>query len=86
MVQPSPRQIDKLQTIIQYVEQRVEIRKSLSDKDLGSKLTYLEVIQQLHEMRFELLVQKKGYEEASAALAAMAAKRAEAVADIAGPA
>ena len=73
--------IDKLETTIPYIQQRVDIRKSLSDKELGSKLVYLETIQQLHESRYELIVQRKRYEEASAALASMIEKRAEAVAE-----
>ena len=73
--------IDKLQTTIPFIEQRVEIRKGLADKELGSKITYLETIQQLNETRSELNVQKKRYEEASAALAAVVENRAQAVAE-----
>jgi hemolysin D len=73
--------IEKLKTIIPYIEQRVDIRKSLSDKELGSKITYLETVQQLNESRQELAVQKKRLEEASAAVEAMVEQRAQAVAE-----
>ena len=32
--------IDKLQTLIPVIEQRVDIRKKLMEKEFGSKLTY----------------------------------------------
>ena len=73
--------IEKLQTTIPYIEQRVDIRKGLADKELGSKITYLETIQQLNESRAELAVQKKRYEEASAALASVEGNRAQAIAE-----
>jgi hemolysin D len=71
--------IEKLKTTIPYIEQRGEIRKSLADKELGSKLTYLENIQQLNETRYELAVQRKHYEEATAAIATVVEQRAQAV-------
>jgi hemolysin D len=73
--------IEKLKTTIPYIEQRVDIRKSLADKELGSKLTYLENIQQLNETRYELAVQRKHYEEATAAIATVVGQRAQAVAE-----
>src|SRR5476649_117568 len=44
--------IEKLQTTIPFIEQRVDIRKGLADKELGSKIVYLETIQQLNESWF----------------------------------
>ncbi len=73
--------IEKLKTTIPYVEQRVDIRKGLADKELGSKLTYLENIQQLNEMRYELAVQRRRYEEATAAIATVVEARVQAVAE-----
>jgi hemolysin D len=73
--------IEKLQAIIPFIEQRVDIRKGLADKELGSKITYLEIVQQLNESRYELTVQRKRYEEATAALAAVVENRAQAVAE-----
>src|SRR6266545_4064148 len=39
--------IRKLETTIPVVQQRVDIRKTLMDKELGSKLTYFEILQLL---------------------------------------
>jgi hemolysin D len=71
--------IDKLETTIPYIQQRVEIRQKLSDKELGSKLTLLETIQQLNEARQDLAVQHKKLDEATAAIAAVTETRAQAV-------
>jgi len=62
--------IAKLEATIPFIEQRVDIRKGLADKELGSKIVYLETVQQLNEGRYELAVQRKRYEEATATLAA----------------
>ena len=37
--------IDKLEALIPVIQPRVDIRKTLMDKELGSKLTYLETLQ-----------------------------------------
>ncbi len=37
--------IHKLETMIPVIQQRVDIRKTLMDKELGSKLTYFEILQ-----------------------------------------
>lgn len=73
--------IDKLDTTIPYIQQRVEIRQKLSDNALGSKLTLLETIQQLNEARQDLVVQQKRLDEAAAAIAAVIETRAQAVAE-----
>lgn len=73
--------INKLETTIPFVTQRVDIRKSLADKELGSKLLYLEAIQTLSEVKSELAVQKRRYEEVTAALAALTEGRNQAVAE-----
>ena len=44
--------------MIPVVQQRVDIRKTLVDKELGSKLTYLETLQQLVEQQQDLGVQQ----------------------------
>ena len=41
--------IDKLEADEPIIRQRVSIHKALADKQLGSKLTYLESLQQLTE-------------------------------------
>jgi hemolysin D len=56
--------IRKLETTIPVVQQRVDIRKTLMDRELGSKLTYFEVLQLLVEQQEELGVQKSRMNEA----------------------
>ena len=50
--------IHKLETTIPVIQQRVDIRKTLMDKELGSKLTYFEILQLLVEQQEDLGVQK----------------------------
>jgi hemolysin D len=73
--------IEKLTTTIPYIEQRVDIRKGLADKELGSKLVYLETIQMLNETKSELAVQRRKLQEAEAAIATVRETRAQAVAE-----
>ncbi|OAF07503.1 HlyD family type I secretion periplasmic adaptor subunit [Bradyrhizobium neotropicale] len=64
--------IGKLEATIPLLQQRVDMRKLLFDKELGSKLFYLQELQDLVGQQQELLVQKSRYKEADAALAALA--------------
>ena len=73
--------IHKLETTIPVIQQRVDIRKTLMDKELGSKLTYFEVLQLLVEQQQELGVQKSHLREAEAAAAAIRETRRQAVAE-----
>jgi hemolysin D len=73
--------IDKLQATEPFIEQRVDILKSLSDRGLGSKLTYLEAAQSLSENQKELEVQKSRLDEANAALAALVETRSQEAAE-----
>ena len=73
--------IRKLETLIPIIQPRVDIRKTLMDKELGSKLTYYEVLQLLVEQQEELSVQKSHQREADAAVAAIAETRAQAAAE-----
>jgi hemolysin D len=73
--------IRKLETLIPIIQPRVDIRKTLMDKELGSKLTYYEVLQLLVEQQQELSVQKSHQREADAAVAAIAETRAQAAAE-----
>ena len=50
--------IRKLESTIPIIQQRVDIRKALMDKELGSKLTYLEILQSLVEQQEDLVIQK----------------------------
>jgi hemolysin D len=73
--------IRKLETTIPVVQQRVDIRKTLMDKELGSKLTYFEILQLLLEQQAELGVQKSHLQEAEAAVAAIRETRRQAEAE-----
>lgn len=74
-------QINKLEADEPIISERVDIRKTLADRELGSKLTYLEMLQLLTENEREIAVQKSRLIEADAALAAIIATRAQAVAE-----
>src|SRR5262249_2056055 len=56
--------IAKINATIEVAEQRLGIRKALYDTEFGSKLQYLEILQQLVELRQELHVQKSRFWEA----------------------
>jgi len=73
--------IHKLETIIPAIQPRVDIRKTLMEKQLGSKLTYFETLQQLVEPQEELSVQKSHLHAAEAAVAAIRETRGQAVAE-----
>ena len=73
--------IRKLDTAIPVIQQRVDIRKTLVDKELGSKLTYFEVLQLLVEQQEELGVQKSRLRESEAAVAAIQETRRQAEAE-----
>jgi hemolysin D len=62
--------ISKLEATIPVLEQKVEVRKYLADKALGSKLLYLTDYQELVGQQQDLVVQKSRYREAEAAVAA----------------
>ena len=63
------------------MEERVEIRKHMFNKELGSKLQYLSDLQDLIGQRQEILVQQSRYSEADAAIAALADTRSKTVAE-----
>jgi hemolysin D len=73
--------ISKLEADEPIIRQRVDIRKSLADRELGSKLTYLEILQLLTENRKDTAIQQSRLDEANAALAAVIQTRAQAVAE-----
>ena len=73
--------IHKLETLIPVIQPRVDIRKTLIDKELGSKLTYFETLQLLVEQQEELGVQKSHLREAEAAVAAISETSSQAVAE-----
>lgn len=73
--------ISKLEADEPIIRQRVEIRKNLADRELGSKLTYLEILQLLTENQKDTAIQQSKLDEANAALAAVIETRAQAVAE-----
>jgi hemolysin D len=73
--------IHKLETIIPVIQSRVDIRKTLVEKELGSKLSYFEVFQLLVEQQEEFNVQKSHLQETEAAIAAIRETRGQAAAE-----
>jgi hemolysin D len=73
--------IRKLEATIPVIQQRVDIRKALLDKELGSKLTYFETLQLLVEEQQELGVQKSHLHETEAAVVSIRETRREAEAE-----
>jgi hemolysin D len=73
--------IHKLETTIPVIQQRVDILKALVDKQLGSKLTYLEILQALVGQQEEISVQGSHFQEAAAAAAAIRETQGQAEAE-----
>jgi hemolysin D len=73
--------IHKIAAMIPVVQQRVDIRKTLMDQGLSSKLSYFETLQLLVEQQEDLSVQKSHLHEAEAAAAALRETRGQAVAE-----
>jgi len=69
--------IGKLETTIPLLQQKVDVRKYLMDKELGSKLLYLTDLGELTGQQQDLLVQKSRLTEAEAAVAAITETRAQ---------
>jgi len=63
--------IAKLQADEPIIRQRVDIRKALVEKELVSRITYLETLQQLTENEQDQAIQQSRLVEAKAALAAI---------------
>jgi hemolysin D len=63
--------VSKLEAIIPVLRQRFEIRRTLANAEIGSKLQYLEMLQALTEQEQELAVQKSRLREAQAAARAL---------------
>lgn len=73
--------IDKIEATLPMLDQRVFVRKHLSDRELGSRLQYLADLQELTGQQQEVLVLKRRTLEAEAALTAIDETRARAVAE-----
>jgi len=66
--------IEKLEADEPIIAQRVDIFKTLTDKALGSKITYLETLQQLTDNHRDTAIQKSRLAEANAAVATITAR------------
>ncbi len=73
--------IAKLQATIPLLQERVDTRKYLSDKGLGSKLVYLTEDQDLVGQQQDLLIQQSKMNEADASLAALKETRTRTAAE-----
>jgi len=73
--------IEKLKAIIPPLEERVEIRKHMFNKELGSKLVYLTELQDLLGQQKEIIVQESRLNETESAIAALAETRLKTVAE-----
>jgi len=73
--------IAKLDATLPVLSQKVEIRKYLYDKDLGSKIVWLTDYQELIGLQQEVLVQESRFQEAEAAVAALVETRAQTAAE-----
>src|SRR5262245_63915167 len=73
--------IAKLDATIPILQERLNIRKGLADKELVSKILYLETLHQLVDQQQDHRVQESRYQEAEAGLAAIIETRAQAEAE-----
>jgi hemolysin D len=73
--------VDKLKATIAPLQQRVEIREQLFQKELGSKITYLADLQDLVSQRQDILVNQSRNSEADAAIVALTEVRSKTVAE-----
>jgi len=73
--------IGKLQATLPILQERVDTRRFLSDKGLGSKLTYLTEYQDLIALQQDLVVQQSKTHESDAAIAALKETKEKAVAE-----
>jgi hemolysin D len=73
--------IAKFEATIPVLAERVEIRRYLHSKELGSKIIYLSELQDLVGQQHDLLVQKTRIREADAAIAAIKQTRLKTVAE-----
>jgi len=67
----SAAMVSKLEATIPVLRQRYEIRRTLANAEIGSKLQYLEMLQAVTEQEQELAVQKSRLRETQAAVRAL---------------
>jgi hemolysin D len=73
--------IGKIEALIPLLQQQVDMRRTLFEHETGSKLAYVQTVQQLVEQQQELNIQKSHYREADAAVAAITETRAQTAAE-----
>jgi hemolysin D len=73
--------VDKLKATTTPLQQRVDIREQLFQKELGSKLTYLTELQDLVSQRQDILVNQSRNNETNAALTALMETRIKTIAE-----
>jgi hemolysin D len=73
--------IAKTEALVPLLQQRVDVRKYLADKEYGSKLQYLTDLQELVGLQQDLLVQNSRYHESEASVAALTETRNKAMAE-----
>ncbi|WP_166303266.1 HlyD family type I secretion periplasmic adaptor subunit [Bradyrhizobium sp. 2S1] len=73
--------VGKIQATIPVLTERVEIRKTLLDKALGSKVTYLSEYQDLVGLQQDLILQQSRLREADAAIALLKETRERSAAE-----
>ena len=73
--------IAKIEALLPVLQERVGVRKYLADREYGSKLQYLQELQELVGMRQDILVQRSKLEEANAAVAALDETRGKLVSE-----
>jgi hemolysin D len=73
--------IAKFEATIPPLQERVDIRRYLSERKIGSQLTYLSEFQELLGQRHDLLVQQSRWREADAAVKVLAETRSKAEAE-----
>jgi hemolysin D len=69
--------IAKIDALIPLLQAQVDVRKTLYEHETGSKLIYLQTLQQLVEQQQELAVQKSKFNEAEAVVAMIQETRAQ---------
>jgi len=69
--------IAKIEALIPLLQAQVDVRKTLFEHQTGSRLIYLQSLQQLVEQQQELTVQKSKFSEAAAAVAMIKETRAQ---------
>ena len=73
--------IAKLAAVIPPLQERLDVRKQLYDRQLGSKIAYLTELQDLVAHQHEFLVQQSRRREADAAIAALTETRSKVIAE-----